>query len=402
MVRPEDLQRRGPDQPQPASDVVKNIPGFADDMARVITATIAGVRVIGAYFPNGQEPGSTSSPTRCAGWTPCANWVRAELAAHPKLVLLGDYNITFDDRMSGTRWAWPARSTAPTKNAPTFARPDRPGPDRLPTGCLPSPKRATAGGTTACSVSRRTAAAHRPHPGQRSIEAAGARLHDRPGAAQEPAAKRPRARHRDAGLAGITPDFIALNDPSTLGNGQILKSLQAQLLDLARDGVAADAQLSAPPRCAARGCWPAPRGSAWIRNAGSVRPRHHGAPTPAARWPPLRGHAPRPRRPSRRAGPAPCRIPSPAPGCSPVRRDLAVRTGGAGRGGRDAAWAMGAGTGSSPSTSGGRSFSSITCAGAITVSQWQMFSSWRTLPGKPKVPSRASAASVMRLGSTPS
>jgi hypothetical protein len=27
-------------------------------------------------------------------------------------------------------------------------------------------------------------------------------------------------------------------------------------------------------------------------------------------------------------------------------------------------------------------WASITCAGAITVSQWQMFSSWRTLPGK--------------------
>ena len=32
-------------------------------------------------------------------------------------------------------------------------------------------------------------------------------------------------------------------------------------------------------------------------------------------------------------------------------------------------------------TSGGRSATSIRCPGAITVSQWQMFSSWRTLPG---------------------
>ena len=42
----------------PATDVVKNIPGFEDDMARVITATVDGVRVIGAYFPNGQAPDS--------------------------------------------------------------------------------------------------------------------------------------------------------------------------------------------------------------------------------------------------------------------------------------------------------------------------------------------------------
>ena len=32
-------------------------------------------------------------------------------------------------------------------------------------------------------------------------------------------------------------------------------------------------------------------------------------------------------------------------------------------------------------SSGGRSLASTSCAGAITVSQWQMFSSWRTLPG---------------------
>ncbi len=42
----------------PATEVVKNIPGFTDDMARVISANVNGIRVIGGYFPNGQEPGS--------------------------------------------------------------------------------------------------------------------------------------------------------------------------------------------------------------------------------------------------------------------------------------------------------------------------------------------------------
>ena len=32
-----------------ASDVVKNIPGFDDEQARVITGTVNGVRLIGAY-----------------------------------------------------------------------------------------------------------------------------------------------------------------------------------------------------------------------------------------------------------------------------------------------------------------------------------------------------------------
>ncbi len=81
----------------PATDVVKNIPGFEDDMARVITATVDGVRVIGAYFPNGQAPDSDKFVYKMRWLTALREWVRAELVTHPNLVLLGDYNITFDD-----------------------------------------------------------------------------------------------------------------------------------------------------------------------------------------------------------------------------------------------------------------------------------------------------------------
>jgi exodeoxyribonuclease-3 len=81
----------------PATDIVKNIPGFDDDMARVITGTVNGVRVIGAYFPNGQEPGSEKFEYKMEWLKGLRQWVKAELEAHPKLVLMGDYNITFDD-----------------------------------------------------------------------------------------------------------------------------------------------------------------------------------------------------------------------------------------------------------------------------------------------------------------
>ena len=81
----------------PATDVLKNIPGFDDDMARVITGTVGDVRVIGAYFPNGQEPGSDKFEYKMEWLTALRRWVKDELAAHPKLVLMGDYNITFDD-----------------------------------------------------------------------------------------------------------------------------------------------------------------------------------------------------------------------------------------------------------------------------------------------------------------
>lgn len=81
----------------PAADVVKNIPGFADEQSRVLCATIADVRVIGAYFPNGQAPGSDKFAYKMAWLTALREWVKTEMAAHPQLVLMGDYNITFDD-----------------------------------------------------------------------------------------------------------------------------------------------------------------------------------------------------------------------------------------------------------------------------------------------------------------
>lgn len=80
-----------------ATNVVKNIPGFADDMARVISATVDGVRVVGAYFPNGQAPGSDKFEYKMEWLRGLRDWLREELAAHPQLVLMGDYNITFDD-----------------------------------------------------------------------------------------------------------------------------------------------------------------------------------------------------------------------------------------------------------------------------------------------------------------
>ncbi len=81
----------------PATEVVRNIPGFADDMARVISAEVSGVRVIGGYFPNGQAPGSDKFEYKMNWLKGLRHWVRAELVSHPKLVLMGDFNITFDD-----------------------------------------------------------------------------------------------------------------------------------------------------------------------------------------------------------------------------------------------------------------------------------------------------------------
>ena len=90
----------------PASDVVKNIPGFADDQARVIAGTVAGLRVIGAYFPNGQAPDSDKFQYKMKWLTALRDWAREQLASYPQLVLLGDYNIAPEDRDVYDPVAW--------------------------------------------------------------------------------------------------------------------------------------------------------------------------------------------------------------------------------------------------------------------------------------------------------
>ncbi len=89
-----------------ATDVVRNIPGFEDPQARVIAATVAGLRVVGAYFPNGQAPGSDKFAYKMAWQSALHDWLRDELARHPRLVLMGDYNVAPEDRDVHDPVAW--------------------------------------------------------------------------------------------------------------------------------------------------------------------------------------------------------------------------------------------------------------------------------------------------------
>lgn len=90
----------------PAQDVVKNIPGFADEQARVIAATVDGVRCVGAYFPNGQAPGSDKFAYKMGWLDALRGWLREELQRHPRLVLMGDFNIAPEDRDVHDPVAW--------------------------------------------------------------------------------------------------------------------------------------------------------------------------------------------------------------------------------------------------------------------------------------------------------
>ena len=88
------------------ADVVRNIPGFDDQQARVIAGTVAGVRVVGGYFPNGQAPDSDKFVYKMRWLDALREWLKTELAAHPQLVLMGDFNIAPEDRDVYDPIAW--------------------------------------------------------------------------------------------------------------------------------------------------------------------------------------------------------------------------------------------------------------------------------------------------------
>jgi len=91
---------------EPADDIAKNIFGFEDEQARVIVGTVAGVRVIGGYFPNGQAPDSDKFVYKMKWLDALRGWLKDELAKHPKLVLMGDFNIAPEDRDVYDPVAW--------------------------------------------------------------------------------------------------------------------------------------------------------------------------------------------------------------------------------------------------------------------------------------------------------
>ena len=89
-----------------ALDVLKNIPGFDDAQARVIAGTVLGVRVIGAYIPNGQAVDSDKFVYKLRWLDALGEWVAVQASLHPRLVLMGDYNIAPEDRDVYDPVAW--------------------------------------------------------------------------------------------------------------------------------------------------------------------------------------------------------------------------------------------------------------------------------------------------------
>jgi exodeoxyribonuclease III len=90
----------------PAANISSGIAGFDDPQRRVISADIDGVRVVCAYVPNGQSPDSDKYRYKLSWLAAFSGWLEQELKQHPRLAVLGDYNIAPEDRDVHDPKAW--------------------------------------------------------------------------------------------------------------------------------------------------------------------------------------------------------------------------------------------------------------------------------------------------------
>lgn len=77
----------------PATDPVMDFPDLDDPQRRVIASTVADVRVIDLYIPNGSEVGSDKYEYKLGWLASLHRFLEAEMQKHEKLVVLGDFNI---------------------------------------------------------------------------------------------------------------------------------------------------------------------------------------------------------------------------------------------------------------------------------------------------------------------
>jgi exodeoxyribonuclease-3 len=91
---------------KPLEAVSAGIAGYEDAQKRVISGTLDGVRVICGYMPNGESVESDKYRYKLEWYAALTRWLRDELQRHPKLALLGDFNIAPADADVHDPQAW--------------------------------------------------------------------------------------------------------------------------------------------------------------------------------------------------------------------------------------------------------------------------------------------------------
>jgi exodeoxyribonuclease-3 len=90
----------------PISDVEHGIAGYDDPQRRILAATVGGIRIVNLYVVNGQAVGSEKYAYKLDWFARVTAHLQEELRRHPRMVVLGDFNIAPDDRDVHDPAAW--------------------------------------------------------------------------------------------------------------------------------------------------------------------------------------------------------------------------------------------------------------------------------------------------------
>lgn len=82
----------------PLTDMITDIPDLVDPQRRILAVTVAGIRLLNLYVPNGATVDSDKYHYKLAWLEKVQLFIQQQLTLHPKLAVVGDFNIAPEDR----------------------------------------------------------------------------------------------------------------------------------------------------------------------------------------------------------------------------------------------------------------------------------------------------------------
>lgn len=126
LLRKDSLAAMAADSSTAFLSPLKNNPKFEDEQQRLVTATVPfkgrpPIRLISAYFPNGQAPGTEKFIYKLNWLSSLHDWLSEEMEEHPRIALLGDYNIAPEDQDVHDPVAWQGQNLVSPEEREAFA-----------------------------------------------------------------------------------------------------------------------------------------------------------------------------------------------------------------------------------------------------------------------------------------
>jgi exodeoxyribonuclease-3 len=79
------------------TNVIMEIPELDDPQRRILAATIDDIRILNLYVPNGESVTSEKYQYKLKWLDHLKRFLQKELAEHPRMIILGDFNIAPDN-----------------------------------------------------------------------------------------------------------------------------------------------------------------------------------------------------------------------------------------------------------------------------------------------------------------